>query len=203
MNKKVAVVAGSTGLVGRELVRQLCESPDHKAVIALARDQAGDCFKTTDDKLIVRGLPSGDDVIVGDEFYCAIGTTIKKAGSRDAFIAVDQELVLDLARRAKAGGVSRVVVVTSVGSDPDSKNFYLRVKGQTERGLKAMSLKSLEIYRPSLLLGGRDEPRFLERLGVLSAPVLSWLMFGTLSKYRPIQAAELARKMIHSVPVAG
>ncbi len=203
MNKKVAVVAGSTGLVGRELVRQLCESPEHKAVIALARDQTHVWCKDTNDKLLVRALPLGDDVIVGDEFYCAIGTTIKKAGSRDAFVAVDHDLVLDLARRAKVGGVPRVVVVTSVGSDPNSKNFYLRVKGQAERGLQELSLNGLEIYRPSLLLGDRGELRPLERLGVLSAPILSWLMFGTLSKYRPIEASELARKMIQHEPVPG
>ena len=203
MDKKVAVVAGATGLVGQELMRQLCASSQHSAVIAFARNPQALSLAVKSEKIVVRPLPSGDDNIVGDEFYCALGTTIKKAGSRQAFAAVDHDLVLDLAKRAKAGGVGRVVVVTSVGSNPNSKNFYLRVKGQIERALMALGLQRLEIYRPSLLLGHRGELRPLERLGVLSAPVISRLMFGGLSKYRPIDARELARKMIAAELVTG
>lgn len=202
-NKKVAVVAGATGLVGQELLRQLCASNEHSAVIAFARDtkQLDNIEKT--EKLIVRSMPGDDDVIVGDEFYCVLGTTIKKAGSRQAFAAVDHDLVMELARKARAGGVQRVVVVTSVGSNPNSKNFYLRIKGQTERDLKALGLRQLEIYRPSLLLGHRGETRFLERLGALSFPMIAWTLVGKLRKYRPIEASELARRMIAGEPLTG
>jgi len=203
MGMKVAVVAGATGLVGRELVRQLCASGDHAAVIAFARDPKACKLPVKSAKLVVRPFPTGDDQIVGDEFYCALGTTIKKAGSRKEFAAVDHDLVIDLAARAKAGGVKRVVVVTSVDSDANSKNFYLRVKGQTEDDLQALGLKNLEIYRPSLLLGNRDELRVLERFGVLIAPVVSWSLRGPLAKYRPIEASQLARKMVAGEPVPG
>jgi uncharacterized protein YbjT (DUF2867 family) len=203
MGMKVAVVAGATGLVGRELVRQLCASDDHAAVIVFARDPKARILHVKNAKLVVRPFPAGDDQIVGDEFYCALGTTIKKAGSRKEFAAVDHDLVIDLAARAKSGGVNRVVVVTSVDSDANSKNFYLRVKGQTEVDLQALGLKNLEIYRPSLLLGNRDELRILERFGVLIAPIFAWTLRGPLSKYRPIEARQLAKKMIEGEPVPG
>ena len=204
MGGMVAVVAGSTGLVGQELVRQLCAHRDYSAVITLVRDPAAArALLPLSNKVLIRELPAGQDTIVGDEFYCALGTTIKKAGSKAAFAAVDHDLVLDLAARARAGGVGRVVVVTSVGSDSNSSNFYLRVKGQTERDLVSLGLKRLEIYRPSLLLGSRSESRPLERFGIIVAPFLSWTLLGALSKYRPISAVELAEKMIRGEPLAG
>lgn len=204
MSGKVAVVAGATGLVGQELVRQLCSNKYYQAVIALVRDPvAARELLPSAKTLLIRELPTGQDTIVGDEFYCALGTTIKKAGSRAAFAAVDHDLVLDLAGRAKDGSVGRVVVVTSVGSDANSSNFYLRVKGQTERDLIALGLKRLELYRPSLLLGSRTESRPLERLGIILSPVFSWTLRGALSKYRPISVTELAAKMINGEPLPG
>lgn len=193
----MAVVAGATGLVGQELVRQLCSNQDYANVISLVRDlvAASKLFPPSE-KVLIRSLPVGQETIVGDEFYCTIGTTIKKAGSQAAFAAVDHDLVLDLASRAKDGSVGRVVVVTSVGSDPNSTNFYLRTKGQTERDLLALGLKRLEIYRPSLLLGNRGEFRLLERLGIIVYPFQSWTLRGSFSKYRPISATELAARMI-------
>jgi len=196
MSKKVAIVAGATGLVGQELVRQLCSRDDYSAVVALVREPGGKMFRDLGEKLVVRVLPTGDDVIAGDEFYCAIGTTIKKAGSQEAFRAVDHDLVIDLAKRAKLGGVARVVVVTAVGSDLNSGFFYSRVKGETERDLKALDLKQLEIFQPSLLLGERSEFRLGERAAVLLSPLLSLVLVSRLAKYAPIHARELARKMI-------
>jgi uncharacterized protein YbjT (DUF2867 family) len=203
MTNKIAVVAGATGLVGRELVRQLCAHNDYASVIALVRQPQDAVFPEAGSKLIVRGLPAGDEHIEGDEFYCALGTTIKKAGSQAAFKAVDHDLVLDLAKRAKAGGVGRVVVVTAIGSDPNSKIFYSRVKGETERDLQALELKKLEIYRPSLLLGQRQESRLAEGLAIAMAPAISWLCQGPLLKYRPITAQDLARLMIAGERIFG
>jgi len=204
MSGKVAVVAGATGLVGQELIRQLCSHKDYQAVIALVRDPvAARELLPSSKTLLIRELPKGQDTIVGDEFYCVLGTTIKKAGSRSAFAAVDHDLVLDLATRAKHGSAGRVVVVTSVGSDANSSNFYLRVKGQTERDLIALGLKRLDIYRPSLLLGRRNESRPLERLVIIVSPLFSWTLKGALAKYRPINVTELAAKMIAGESLPG
>jgi uncharacterized protein YbjT (DUF2867 family) len=198
---KIAIVAGATGLVGRELVRQLCDHDGYTEVIALVRNPAEASFTAGGAKLHVRALPTGDEILRGDEFYCALGTTIKKAGSQAAFKAVDYSLVMDLAARAKAGGVGRMVVITAVGSDPDSLFFYSRVKGEVERDLKALGLAKLDIYQPSLLLGHRTEARFAEGIATGMVPVLSLFCRGPLLKYRPIHAAELARLMIAGDPL--
>ena len=203
MTKKIVVIAGATGLVGRELVRQLSAHESYASVTALVRNPQSARFTDAGQKLTVRGLPSGHETIEADEFYCALGTTIKKAGSQAAFRAVDYDLVMDLARRAKAGGVGRVVVVTAIGSDKDSKFFYSQVKGETERDLQALGLKKLEIYRPSLLLGQRNESRFGEGLAIAMAPAISWLCQGPLLKYRPITDQELARVMIAGENIPG
>ena len=196
MSKISAVVAGATGLVGRELVRQLCAHDGYASVIALVRDSGSQAFQGLGEKLVVREIPSGDEFIAADEFYCTLGTTIKKAGSQEAFRAVDHDLVLDLAQRAKRGGVERVVVVTAIGSDANSRIFYSRVKGETERDLRALQLKHLEIYQPSLLLGDRSDFRIAERAAVLLSPLLSFALVSRLAKYAPIHASDLARKMI-------
>jgi len=203
MSKKVAVVAGATGLVGRELIRQLCVHDGYSGVIALVRNPDQTKFPVAGPKLTLRKLPTGDEKIESDEFYCTLGTTIKKAGSPAAFKAVDHDLVMDLAKRAKAGGVERVVVVTAIGSDPNSNLFYAKVKGETERDLQSLGLKHLEIYRPSLLLGERQEFRLAERLSVLLAPLYSWLFTGPLLKYRPITDRDLARLMIAGEKIPG
>ena len=123
MLSKSAMVAGSTGLVGRELVIQLCEHPDFVSVVALARKPDPELEEKFRGKLVYRPLPKDADVLTCDEFYCALGTTIKKAGSQAAFRAVDFDLVVDLAKRAKAGAVKRVAIVSAIGSDPYRRFF--------------------------------------------------------------------------------
>jgi uncharacterized protein YbjT (DUF2867 family) len=118
-----------------------------------------------------------------------------------AFHGTDHDLVLDLAKRCKNGGVTRVVVVTAIGSDLNSPFFYSKVKGETERDLKSLNLPKLEIYQPSLLLGKRDEFRLGEKVGEFFAAILSPVFVGSLTKYRPIHAADLARKMIMGEPL--
>ena len=195
---KIAIVAGATGLVGKELVRQLCEHPAYATVIALSRRPETSVTANTvaSSKLKTMAYPTGDDVLKGDELYCALGTTIKKARTQAAFRAVDHDLVLDVVRRAQKGRVGRVAVISSVGSDPKSRVFYSRVKGEIERDLKALGLPRLDIYHPSLLLGRRREFRIGEILGMKVAGLLAPLMTGNLAKYAPIQASELARIMI-------
>ncbi len=196
VGKKRAIVAGATGLVGRELIRQLCVNDAYDSVTALVRDPDKTTFANASTKLTVRALPSGDEPIEGDELYCAIGTTIKKAGSQAAFRAIDHDLVIDLVMRAKRGGVGRVAVVTAIGSDPNSPIFYSRVKGETERDLRSLNLNRLDIYQPSLLVGKRTEQRLAEGLALMMGPLLGLICNGPLRKYRPITDVALARLMI-------
>lgn len=195
---KIAIVAGATGLVGREIVNQLIANPAYQKIIVLTRRPG---LFASQVKVVERAFPAGDENLEGDEIYCALGTTIKKAGSREAFRAVDYDLVMDLAGRAKRGQVGRVVVVTAIGSDAKSPFFYPRVKGEVERDLMALKLKHLEIYRPSFLLGDRDEFRLGERIGEVFCRVFKPIFRGPLKKYGPIHARDLAVKMIAGEPI--
>ena len=199
---KIAVVAGATGLVGRELVRQLCANPAYKSVIALTRKQDETHTAVSNGKLTMNPLPKGQEMLSCDEVYCALGTTINTAGSREAFRAVDHDLVVDLATRARNGGVKRVAVVSAIGSDANSKIFYSRVKGEMERDLKALGIPRLDIYHPSFLMGDRTENRPGERIGIVIAKVIAPLLGGTLAKYKPIHARDLAGLMIACASLA-
>jgi uncharacterized protein YbjT (DUF2867 family) len=128
----------------------------------------------------------------------ALGTTIRAAGSQDAFRAVDHDLVLSAARAAKAAGARQMIVVSSVGASPKSGNFYLRTKGEVEDGLRALGFDRLDIIRPGLLIGDRQgAARPGEALAMLAAPLTDALMmFGSVRKYRSIRADAVAAAIV-------
>ena len=136
-----------------------------------------------------------------DHVYCCLGTTIKAAGSKQAFRRVDFEFVHIAAQLARAQRAKGFVWISSVGADAKSSNFYLRVKGELENAIMRMpQLDHAAAVRPSLLLGERNEQRFLENMGQSLAPLLSPLMKGPLAKYKPISAAQVAKQMIQLQP---
>jgi len=128
--------------------------------------------------------------------YCALGTTIKVAGSEDAFRRVDFEYPRMFAERAAAAGQVRFMLVSSVGASAQSGTFYLRVKGELEEAVRAMRLQEVHIFRPSVLTGDRTERRPGERIGIAIATGLSFVMRGPLRKYHPIPAATVAAAMV-------
>jgi len=134
-------------------------------------------------------MPHGADV------FCALGTTIRKAGSKPAFRRVDYEYPKVLAERAIACGAEQFVLVSSAGADARSPGFYLRVKGDTERAAAALPFHAVHIFRPSLLLGEREESRPAERLGAAVGPWLNFLLRGRWQKYRAIPAEAVGRAM--------
>jgi len=129
---------------------------------------------------------------------CALGTTWKQAGrDKAAFRAVDQELVLACARAAKAAGARQMIVVSSVGADPRSNNFYLAVKGEVEAQLARLGFSRLDVVRPGLLRGPREgERRIGERAAILASPVVDLLLHGQYRKYRSIKAERVAQAII-------
>src|SRR6185437_3891064 len=128
--------------------------------------------------------------------FCCLGTTRRAAGSEAAFRAVDHDLVLSFARLAAASGAERLVVVSAVGANPDAKNFYLRVKGETERDLMQLSFRALDILQPSLLLGMRRDLRTLELAAQLALGAIGPLLRGQLARWRPIAADTVASAML-------
>ena len=131
-----------------------------------------------------------------ERVYCALGTTIRKAGSPEAFRQVDYECTLALARWARAQGATDFRLVSSAGADASASNFYLRVKGETERDLATLGFTSLQIFRPGVLLGERTESRLGERIGQALSIAVGPLLLGPLAKYRATRAEDVARAMV-------
>jgi uncharacterized protein YbjT (DUF2867 family) len=198
---RTALVAGATGLVGREIVRGLLADASVASVHVLARRPVG----ITDAKLREHvvdfaALPA---LPACDEAYLALGTTIKVAGSQPAFRAVDFEANLAVARAAQAAGARRLGVVSAMGADPASGIFYSRVKGELEQALAALGFEALVIARPSMLAGNRGALGQPERHGEHMALAVSrWLKPLIPANYRSIAAQDVAAALLREVPRA-
>jgi len=204
--RKVLIV-GSTGLIGGFCLQALLDDPTYSEVTTIVRKP----LLTTHRKLKTvisnfSDLENDLSSIQAQDVYCCLGTTIKKAGSQEAFKQVDYSLVVTVADIMRKQGAEQFIVISSMGADPNSKVFYSRVKGEMEQALQQLDFPCLRIIRPSLLLGQREEFRLGEKIGILLAPVLKPLMMGSLKKYRPVQAksvAEFMVKVAHEEPVSG
>jgi uncharacterized protein YbjT (DUF2867 family) len=193
----IALIAGATGLVGRCLLRQLLDTPEYDRVIALGR-------RTPDlvhPKLVfvVADFSELEKVTTDlscDDVFCCLGSTIKRAGSRENFRAVDHGAVLALAWAARRSGARRFFLVSSLGADATSRLFYNRVKGETEEALQVLGFSTLGIFRPSLLLGPRREFRLGERVSAGILWLAEPLLLGRLRQYRAIRAEVVARAML-------
>ncbi|NOV04679.1 NAD(P)H-binding protein [Paenibacillus planticolens] len=200
-----AVVAGGTGLVGRELIRLLLEDRTYDKVIALVRRDMQAGHLRGHEKLVqvITDYNRLDEVLEpvtmeDAHVFCTLGTTIKKAGSQEQFRKVDFEYPMKLGEIASRGKAGVFAIVTAMGANPASSIFYNRVKGDVEHGLRSLNLRSLYLLRPSLILGDRDEVRVGEHLGSLISRAISPLMIGGLRTYRPIHASTIAAGLIAS-----
>ena len=193
-----AALAGGTGLIGSFLTQFLSEDSDFETVQFLSRrkvdlaekHQVIDFFE----------MLSLTNIDVG---FCALGTTMAAAGSKEAFYRIDYDLVLEFSKSCKLAGAKTFVLVTSVGANPKSSNFYLKVKGDVEKAVEEIGFERLVILRPSMLLGPRKEHRFGELLGKKLMCIIDPIMVGPMDKYRGINAASVARAMINSIDGSG
>ena len=200
---KTALVLGATGLVGKKLVEQLCKDHRYKTVTCLLRKPLSKNFFTSSagkvQPIVVdfENLQDYQGYFGSQHIYVCLGTTIKKAGSRSAFRKVDFEYVHVAAQLARAQRAVSFVWISSVGANAKSNSFYLRVKGELENAIISMSgLHNASAVRPSLLLGEREKMRPAEKLAGVLSPLFSPMLVGGLSKYKPVQAADVAAKMI-------
>jgi uncharacterized protein YbjT (DUF2867 family) len=197
--KKTAVVAGSTGLVGKHLVKLLAESTAFNEVTALVR--SGSSFIHEDvftEEVDYARLAEHIDTLKADAVFCCLGTTMKKAGSKAAFHKVDFDYPLALARIAAQQGSRQFHIITASGASVRSMFYYSRVKGEVEQEITKLRIPSINIYRPSLLLGKRNEQRTEEKIGAFVAAVLRPVMVGGLRRYRAIEASAVAKAMLAS-----
>jgi uncharacterized protein YbjT (DUF2867 family) len=199
MTELKALLAGATGLVGGHLLEQLLASPRHGEVIALTRRRLDlDHPKLTNIVVNYETLEKDlrDANVRTDEAYCALGTTIKKAGSQAAFRKVDFDYETAFARAAREAGATRFALVSSVGANAKSSIFYTRVKGETENAIREIGFPTLQIFRPGVLVGSRGEARPAEQLAISLTPILNLGLHGPMRKYRGISAETVAKSMI-------
>ena len=192
-----ALIAGASGLVGSCLLQQLLAAPEYDRVIALGRRP----LEVAHPKLVpVLADFAALEKVTADlsctDAYCCLGTTIRAAGSRENFRAVDHAAVLAFAWAARRNGARRFFVVSSLGADASSRFFYNRVKGETEEALAVLGFPTLGIFRPSLLLGPRREFRLGERISAVIMWLAEPLLLGRLRPYRAIRADVVARAML-------
>ena len=204
----VILLAGATGLVGGHVLRELLSNPRWQGrVIAPTRrplaliderlqplvtdfsDGAGNAALEASLASLLAGEPIST-------FVCCLGTTLKTAGSREAFIAVDRELVLRLATLARKRGAEKAILVSSAGASRQSGNFYLRVKGEVEDGVEALGFKRVDILRPGLLLGARTERRPGEAVAQALSPLSDLVLRGKLARFRSIDAIDVAKAIV-------
>src|SRR6266705_3587657 len=174
---RTALVAGASGLVGSRVLRLLLEDPAYARVTVLARRELPLSHKKLEQRVVsfdrlaqIADFPRVHDV------FCCLGTTMKQAGSPDAFRKVDFTYVVELARVAVRHRASQFLVVTAVGADPQSRILYSRVKGEAEEAVRRLQFEGMQIFRPSMLV--------------------AWAFVGPLSRYRPIKAETVARAMV-------
>jgi uncharacterized protein YbjT (DUF2867 family) len=198
--KRSALLAGATGLTGGHVLDHLLHSEVYDHVITIGRSEPDiKNEKLTPVIAPFTGLAETFKNHHFDDIYCCLGTTMKKAGSRPAFFRVDYEYVRNLAEFGIDAGAQHFALVSSTGASADSSNFYLRVKGQIENALKPLNYRGMHIFRPALLLGERSEVRAGERIAEVLMRAASPLLFGPLSRYRPIEARKVASAMVSVV----
>ncbi len=193
---KTAIVFGATGAIGQRLLPRLITSDAwSKIIVATRRALNTESSKVSEVICDASTLEEFAHELAGNTVFCCLGTTQKIAGSKARFRAVDHDYILACAELTHRQGARHFLVVSSMGADARSLNFYSRVKGETERDLKAVGFERLDILRPSLLVGGRAESRPLEELGGTVMSLMSPLMLGPFGAYRPIPIEQVAKAM--------
>ena len=194
---RTALVAGASGLVGGHVLRLLLEERAYVRVTALARRELPLAHKKLEQRVVsfdrlaqIADFPRVNDV------FCCLGTTLKQAGSREAFRTVDYTYVVELARVAVRHRAAQFLVVTALGAAPRSRIFYSRVKGEAEEAVRRLQFEGIHIFRPSWLIGARAKTRPVERVAGILSPLVAWALVGPLARYRPIKAEAVARAMV-------
>lgn len=199
--QQTALIVGATGLIGKHLLQQLLASPNYIKVVALTRRPLNIThhklealiinFAQLDDELLKHANNTGIKSV--KHVFCTLGSTINKAGSRHAFYQVDHDYPLALAKYFHQHGASLFALVSAVGANKNSRVFYNRVKGEVEQSIASINYQYLGIFRPSMLLGHRQESRLAEQLGSAFMKVFAIFI---AKKYRAIQAEKVATAML-------
>ena len=195
-----AVIAGASGLVGSILLNKLLNDTHNDQVIAIGRRT----LNLNDSKLTevifsdLENLDSFSDQLKGDLYFCCLGTTIKKAQTKENFIKVDLDAVVGFAKIAQKNQAKSFVVISSMGADSHSMIFYNKTKGEMEEAVSSLSLLSVAIFRPSLLIGKRIEKRTAEGLAIKTYNALDSILPDTISKALGTKVEVLSAMMLET-----
>lgn len=196
MAGKIALIAGATGLVGNELLQFLLKGNEYDKVVALVRRPLAIKHPKLMEKIIdFDKLEDYKEIFTVDDVFCCLGTTIKKAKTKEAMWKIDVDYPLAIAKLASAEGSKRFLLVSSMNADPKSPIFYSQMKGKLEEEMKQIPFESTMILRPSLLLGNRQEFRLGERAASAIFKKVPFIFAGPLKKYRAIEGKTVASAM--------
>ena len=194
-----ALVAGASGLVGRHCVQALLKEPSYATVTAFLRKPLDFSHPKLIQHIVdFEELEGAGNWLSADDVFCCLGTTMKKAGSEEAFRKVDFDYPIKLAALTQHCGAKQFSLVSSLGADPHSRIFYTRIKGDVEEAIRKISFIALHIFRPSFLLGKRTEPRPGERVGIAVMSAIKPVMLGPFKKFQAVQACDVAAAMVHA-----
>ena len=194
---KKAVVIGGTGMVGTELVKLLLENHDFSEVVSLVRQSGGIIHPKLNEQIInFEKTEEWKNLVSGDVLFSTLGTTIAQAKTKDAQYKVDFTYQFTVAEIAVQNGISNYVLISSAGADSKSTVFYTKIKGELEDAIKKLPFEVISILRPGQLDGNRTQNRTSEKIALSVVYGLNKL--GILKKYRPIQAVDVAKAMIHA-----
>ncbi len=192
---KKALIIGATGLIGSMLTEALLRDDTFDEVHLLVRRSLPLSHPKLKQQLFDFDHPQVD-LIQGEVLFCAMGTTLRKAGSQAAQYKIDCLYPFEVAKNAKQQGIKQFILVSSIGADAQSSNFYLRTKGDLEEKLKSLAFDSLVLVRPSLIMGERQERRLGEKIAMTLMPLLNPLLIGKLRKYRGVAAERIVATLI-------
>ncbi|WP_210463430.1 oxidoreductase [Rufibacter roseolus] len=204
VSAKAALIAGASGLVGSHCLKLLLQSPRYNKVISVGRKKL-DVEHPKLQQIIVDfdNLEKHRHSLIADDVYCCLGTTIKKAGSKEKFRQVDYTYVVNLAKITSSHFATQFLVVSALGADAHSRIFYNRVKGEMEEDVKKLPFTAVHIFQPSLLLGERQELRLGEKAAEVFMKGAGFLFNGPLRKYKAIHAQTVAKAMLEAAKQDG
>ncbi|MDF7810000.1 NAD-dependent epimerase/dehydratase family protein [Hymenobacter sp. YC55] len=195
--QKTALIAGASGLIGAQLLPLLLASDRYAKVIVVGRRPLPQVHAKLEQRVLdFDHLEEHSMSLIADDVYCCLGTTMRQAGSKEAFYRVDYLYVVTLAALTARNFASQLLLVSAMGADAESRIYYNRVKGEMEAAVRQTPFRAIHIFRPSLLLGERSEKRAGEQIGAVLLRILHPLLLGPLRKYRAVPAAAVAQAML-------
>ena len=199
--KNTAVIIGATGAVGKEILKEILGTEYYERIYVLGRNSISRLPE--DDRLTkividFENMRFDTSILDDADVFAALGTTIKIAGSKENQRKIDVDYTVNFAKLCE-GKVRSFNVVSAIGANSKSKNFYNSLKGELEDKLKEMNLRTLRIFQPSLLISRRDDNRFLEEIFMKVAPIFQFVLKGKIKKYSPIEASLLGKVIVRFV----